>query len=254
MPWPVVTAALILALVGLLDDWLTISAAPRLAAQVLTGAMLGLDLGGVPLALLGAVLMPVVVNIVNFMDGINGITALTLTVWAGTAIYAGLANDVPAVAFTGALTLGSALGFLPWNAPRARMFLGDVGSYLFGALAAGGVLVGVTNEVPIVLLTAPLVLYVADTGITLARRALRGAPLMEAHREHVYQRLVSDCAVPHISVSAALALLALVCVTAWASPFSWLGLTATTLIIILYINSVALLRRFRTSTPSQAGR
>ncbi|MEE6296970.1 hypothetical protein [Georgenia wangjunii] len=194
-------AALTLALVGFADDQLTLAVRPRLASQAAAGAVLGLILGGMVWALLGGILMPTVVNVVNFMDGINGITALSLAVWAGTAVYVGVANETPALALVGALTAGSTIAFLPWNAPRAQMFLGDVGSYLFGALATGGILVGATSEVPLKLLLAPLALYAADTGFTLIRRMLRGAPLTAAHREHIYQTLVHNRGLSHSAVA-----------------------------------------------------
>jgi UDP-GlcNAc:undecaprenyl-phosphate/decaprenyl-phosphate GlcNAc-1-phosphate transferase len=82
-----------------------------------------------------------------------------------------------------------ALAFLPWNAVRARVFLGDAGSYGLGValavLAAYSVICGIPLEAAL----APLALYLADTGWTLQRRIRAGERFLEAHRTHTYQRL-----------------------------------------------------------------
>lgn len=85
---------------------------------------------------LGTGLVPVLVNVVNFMDGINGITALTTAVWGMNAVATGVRSDNDHVMLFGAAAGGAALGFLPHNLRRDRMFLGDVGSYVIGATIA----------------------------------------------------------------------------------------------------------------------
>ncbi|ACV06861.1 UDP-N-acetylmuramyl pentapeptide phosphotransferase/UDP-N-acetylglucosamine-1-phosphate transferase [Kytococcus sedentarius DSM 20547] len=203
--WALATAAL--AAVGHLDDQHDLPASTRLGAQLATGALLGAWEGGTAGGALGAVGVPAVVNAVNFMDGINGITGCTAVAWGLSA--AGLGG---VEATQGCLTAGMAAGFLPFNMPRARMFLGDVGSYLFGASMAVTALQAflraedgerVRRLLPA---AAPLTLYLADTGTTLVRRARRGEPLFEAHREHAYQRLVSDAGLAHWKVSTAVGL------------------------------------------------
>jgi UDP-N-acetylmuramyl pentapeptide phosphotransferase/UDP-N-acetylglucosamine-1-phosphate transferase len=89
----------------------------------------------------------------------------------------------------GAAVAAGGLAFLPWNARRAQVFLGDVGSYALGGalalLAAAAVLRGLPPEAAL----GPLVLYLADTGWTLQRRIRAGEPVLRAHRTHAYQRL-----------------------------------------------------------------
>src|SRR5207248_1189863 len=69
------------------------------------------------------------VNAFNFMDGIDGISVAQAAV-AGAALYlVGRGEHVPALATAAAILAGAALGFAPLNVPRARLFLGDVGSY-----------------------------------------------------------------------------------------------------------------------------
>lgn len=134
-------------------------------------------------------------NAFNFMDGINGLAgAQALVSGAGVAIVAHLvdAADLRNIAFAGAILAGAALGFLPHNFPRARVFMGDVGSVPIGFVSAGLAVVlarkaGLWLIVPLVLLHAN---YILDTSITLIRRILRGEKWYLPHREHFYQRLV----------------------------------------------------------------
>jgi UDP-N-acetylmuramyl pentapeptide phosphotransferase/UDP-N-acetylglucosamine-1-phosphate transferase len=86
---------------------------------------------------------------------------------------------------------GSSMGFLPFNFPRARVFLGDSGSYFLGSMIAIAVLVALEAGAPLPAVAAPLVLYLADTSVTLLRRVRRGERWWEPHREHVYQRLAN---------------------------------------------------------------
>lgn len=230
VPWSAVAPAVILALIGLADDRASLSAGLRLAGQALAGCLLGLAVGGGWFVLAGALLAPLVVNVVNFMDGINGITGLSAAAWGLTAWVVAVGAAIPALAVIGAVTAGSALGFLPWNAPTARVFLGDVGSYLFGGLVAAGLMVGWSSGAPPLVLAAPLALYVADTGVVLLRRLLRGDPLMQAHREHVYQRLVSTSGLPHLTVASLVAVLALLVTVTWAST-PWYAASAVTVLV-----------------------
>lgn len=208
-PWGAVGAALALGVVGLVDDRRGLRPVPRLAAQCLTGAVagaaIGVDLGlgaryAVVLAAVGAAVMVLSVNVVNFMDGINGITALTVIVWGGTMAWAGTAYDLTTVRVAGLLALGAALGFLPFNAPRARLFLGDAGSYGFGALIGTTSLYAVAHHVPWFVVFAPMTPYLVDVLVTLGKRALAHRPLLDAHREHLYQRL-TDTRLGHSAVA-----------------------------------------------------
>lgn len=260
VPWPALVSAFALALVGFLDDRTHLPASPRLLAQVVAGAALGAVIGGPGLALLGAVVMPVIVNAVNFMDGINGITALSLAGWGVLAAVAATSSGQGALATIGVLTATAALGFLPWNAPRARLFLGDVGSYLFGALAAGGILLGAHASVGTgFLVAAPLLVYLTDTGLVLVRRVLTGRPVFQAHREHTYQRLVTEAQLPHLLVAAWTASIAMAVALVWQMKgMSWTTVTATITLLGAYIVSPRAMgagsrpasRRSREATPA----
>jgi len=131
------------------------------------------------------------INLFNFMDGIDGISGVqSTTICLGAIIVGYLVPDLDEYAPYAAVLLGASVGFLIWNWPPAKVFLGDVGSaplgFLLGwillSLAAGGQWAGA------------LVLpgyYLADATITLVRRAVRGEKVWQAHRDHFYQRAVS---------------------------------------------------------------
>ena len=128
------------------------------------------------------------VNLVNFMDGIDWITvAETVPLAAALALF-GLMGALPGGAALIALALcGAMIGFAPYNKPAARVFLGDVGSLPIGLLLAWMlVLLAGRGHVAAALLL-PLY-YVADATITLLRRLAKSERVLEAHRSHFYQR------------------------------------------------------------------
>jgi UDP-N-acetylmuramyl pentapeptide phosphotransferase/UDP-N-acetylglucosamine-1-phosphate transferase len=130
------------------------------------------------------------VNAFNFMDGINGISCAE-TIVAGVAfgLIARREHQLGLQAAAFALVAGS-IGFAPFNFPAARVFLGDVGSYFAGVWLAVLVVIGLRSSIPAEAMMAPVALYVADTGVTLARRVHRHEAWHQAHRQHTYQRLV----------------------------------------------------------------
>jgi UDP-GlcNAc:undecaprenyl-phosphate/decaprenyl-phosphate GlcNAc-1-phosphate transferase len=139
-------------------------------------------------AAVAAVWVAGVVNAFNFMDGVNGISAAHALIGGVAYGCLGAWHTDPFLITAGAAVAAVALAFLPWNAVRARVFLGDVGSYGLGAalavLAAYAVLHGVPAEAAI----APLALYLADTAWTLQRRIRAGERWLKPHRTHTYQR------------------------------------------------------------------
>jgi UDP-GlcNAc:undecaprenyl-phosphate GlcNAc-1-phosphate transferase len=186
------------AAIGFADDLRGLPVIARLgmqaAASVLAAAVLAWRLGSpVAAAGLAALLIAVwiigFVNAFNFMDGINGISAAHALVGGLAYACLGAWRHEFFLVGTGTAVAAGAVAFLPWNAVRARVFLGDVGSYGLGAalavLAASAVIDGVPVEASI----APLALYLADTAWTLQRRIRAGEPWLEPHRTHTYQRL-----------------------------------------------------------------
>ena len=195
-----VTAGL-LGVLGLVDDLKGLAAFVRLPAQMLVAAiaaiwltqrMTGSDAWHALFGF-GVVLWIVAyVNGFNFMDGINGISSAQ-TMVSGTAwLILGAWKDVPLLALLGAVAFGAGGGFLPFNFPKARVFLGDVGSYFLGAWLAVTAVIGLRARLHPEAVLAPLALYSADTASTIIRRAIRHERIWEPHRDHVYQRLCTS--------------------------------------------------------------
>ena len=184
-------------LLGLADDLRGLSALSRLAVAAAGAAgvatLLVLRLPLPPLALAAAAVAAAVwlvgfVNAFNFMDGVNGISgAHALIGGVAYACLAGWRQDGFGVAAGLALAAG-ACAFLPWNAGRARVFLGDVGSYSIGAALAVLAVRLIIDGAPVEAVGGPVALYLADVAWTLQRRVRGGERWLEAHRTHVYQR------------------------------------------------------------------
>lgn len=189
-------AVLGLAAVGLADDVSGhVPALARLGAQLVAGGALGTGPG----AAFASVGTTGIVNVVNFMDGINGISGGAGAVWGANALTLA-AKPTDELAILGALVLGGSLGFLPHNAPRARFFLGDLGSYSLGAAMAAGVF-SRRRLADQWCVASPLLLYGLDAAHALIHRVRTRQALGVAHRDHVYQRLV-DSGIPHAKVAA----------------------------------------------------
>jgi UDP-GlcNAc:undecaprenyl-phosphate/decaprenyl-phosphate GlcNAc-1-phosphate transferase len=250
-------AALVIAVVGLgalgfLEDVRGLPVRIRLLGQA--GVPLLVVAVGVlrhevdPLLAAVAVLVGVfVVNAANFMDGVNGISGGHGILAGGYFSVLGLQLGRVDLALAGLAVAGAFAGFLPWNVPRARVFLGDVGSYALGAaLWALGLWALVLGASPLVVV-APVAIYAVDVLATLVSRGRRGAPLTEAHHEHTYQR-VQELTGRH-SASALTAIAAsLACcaggVLARASGSAWaVPLVVDTLASLAYLASPTLVRR-----------
>lgn len=252
LPWPAVVAVGVVSLVGAIDDRHSLPAIPRLMIQGCVGTALGAIIAGELGAIVGAVLAPLLVNVVNFMDGINGITAVTATVWGVVAILLGHYYDAQPVMALGAVSLGTALGFLPWNVPIARLFLGDVGSYFFGMMVAASTLVSLNTSVPLHLLLAPLALQILDVILTLVRRAHHGAVLFQAHREHIYQRLLRISKRSHLSVTGLLGFGSVLVTVGVAASMhvDALFLVLPVLVAITYVSAPVIAQRLNERGPS----
>lgn len=188
--WLVAAGLTLVAGIGWLDDHRPLPAWPRLGVHALGALLLAvaLQLGGAgaPACVAGFVLTLGLVNAWNFMDGINGLAASqALLCGIAFALLPGFPTPALAIALVGAC-----LGFLPFNFPRARLFLGDVGSTSLGYMVAALVAIGFTStpvsEWPSLLL-APMVI-VADSSLTLLWRMRRGDRWWHAHAEHAFQR------------------------------------------------------------------
>lgn len=182
------------------------------------------------------------VNAFNFMDGINGISAGQVVVVAGQVTVAALLWEERGLATAGLIIAASALAFVPFNFPKARMFLGDVGSYLLGGLVAGLVIAAVAAGIPVDAAATGAALYAGDTFVTLVRRVRRGKAWHEAHREHVYQRL-ADLGLSHVAVTSLVTILSAICAAlgiAAAQRAGLLRLGMNGVVVVVVISYVAL--------------
>lgn len=220
----VVSGVVLVAGAGYVDDHRPLSPWWRLAAHVLAGVLLAVGLaasGAAPwVAMLALAAVPVMVNVWNFMDGINGLAASQAALAAlGFAL---MSASAPAALLALAL-VAACLGFLPFNFPRARIFLGDVGSGMLGfALAVLACLLlqeappqGGPGLLPLVFL--PFSAFLIDAALTLAWRIVRGERWWTPHVDHAYQRLAARSG-SHVPVTLAYGAWSTVAmVVAWVS-------------------------------------
>ncbi|CAH0064209.1 MraY family glycosyltransferase [Stenotrophomonas geniculata] len=197
--WPEARPSLLVASLGLAlvagigwwDDHRPLPAMRRLMVHFIAAALLAALVkvhgGSWLLAVLVLLFTASLINIWNFMDGINGIAASQAIV-----VALGLAPLLPWPYSLAAVALGLAcLGFLPFNFPRARIFMGDVGSGALGyAVAAVLALASVKTDIHWMLLLVSASPFLVDAGFTLLARIISGQRWMEPHTQHVYQRAV----------------------------------------------------------------
>jgi UDP-GlcNAc:undecaprenyl-phosphate GlcNAc-1-phosphate transferase len=224
-PLGLVMAAVVILAVGTLDDLRDVSAPAKLAGQVLAGSVLAL--AGVTmfyfripfadffvlapdLAFLVTVLWVVgMANAVNFIDGLDGLAAGIIAIAAGALfIYATRLSDAGLLEADNmaplivAIACGLCVGFLPHNFSPAKVFMGDGGAMLLGLLmAAATISVGGRTAdqfsgqtyfffapllIPFFILGVPIL----DTGFAIVRRAVRGASVSQADKEHLHHRLM----------------------------------------------------------------
>ena len=220
---------------------------PQLAGQV-TGQGAGSALMYGVLALATALAMLWLVNLYNFMDGIDGIAASQCLLAAATAALLSLdggAGDYPLFCL---LLAASQLGFLVWNWPPARLFMGDAGSIPTGFLLAGLALLGsVEGRLGISCWLVLLAIFITDASWTLLWRIATRQPFTRAHRLHAYQRLSMHWG-SHLRVD--LLLGAIFC--GWLLPLAWLTQSypnyAVLLVILAYLPLLAGMAKTRPLT------
>jgi Fuc2NAc and GlcNAc transferase len=227
-------AFLLIAVTGLADDFLRLPVLVRLIMQCLAAGIVVYHSGGVerlplpePLNVsLGALAVPValiwlvgVTNIYNFLDGMDGFAALQGCI---VGLAAAMLDNGGPMAAAGLAISGACLGFLPYNWHPAKVFMGDAGSLTLGfAFATMPFLLDATPRTSAVFSIAIcLWFFLADGSYTMFRRLLRGERPWEAHRCHLYQRLLqTGMRHDHVTstVMSAAAVLAILAVIAYRS-------------------------------------
>ena len=132
------------------------------------------------------------VNLVNFMDGLDLMTAAEAVPVSAAVVLLGWLGDMPASTTVVAAALcGALLGFVPFNRPVAKIFLGDVGSLPIGLLLGWCLLQLAWHQQFAAAVLLPLY-YLADATVTLFRRMIRREPFWAAHRSHHYQQATDN--------------------------------------------------------------
>jgi len=201
-----VLPVLAVSLSGLADDRMELSAGVRLLIQISAGCVLvyGLDFWYSPIWILmfWVFFITGTANCTNFMDGINGIAALTgIAAFFLLAFYlqlTGRLDDYTRVSLCVAVAL---MGFLPFNFPRARVFMGDTGSLLIGFMFGGLVCRFSGSLHEFFILASFFFPFYSDELTTMAVRIKKGENLLTAHRRHLYQILVNEAGFSHFRVA-----------------------------------------------------
>jgi Fuc2NAc and GlcNAc transferase len=244
-----VGGGVVVAMVGFLDDHQGVSPGLRLAAHfgaafwalVWLGGVPPLRIGGHLIALgwggylLGAAGIVWTLNLFNFMDGIDGIAAseaiiiacggATLALIKGhlgagsdtlQTLMSGTADAVPV---TGVILAAACLGFLLWNWPPAKIFMGDVGSGYLGYVIAVLALAAAKHN-PVALWEWWILggVFFVDATATLLRRLLRGERVYEAHRSHAYQWIARRWG-GHLPATLSVVAVNLL----WLCPWAWVA-------------------------------
>ncbi len=255
----VTSIAVVLGILSWIDDLKGLSALLRLVAHLAAAGLAirfapfqGLIFQGfldTPMDTLFAVIIWVwFINLFNFMDGIDGISGVqSATVCLGVIIIGYLVPGLDVYAPYAAVLLGVSAGFLIWNWPPAKVFLGDVGSAPLGFLLGWMLLSLAASGQWVAALVLPGY-YLADATITLIRRAVRGEKVWQAHREHFYQRAVAS-GLSHGRVTCAVMICGLLLVgIASVGAAGYPGFSVTAAIVVV----LGLLHFLRTSGSHQA--
>lgn len=198
---------LALGTVGWIDDTKGSLPGIRIAVQITVACWTLYMLGGLPeirlgtetyvigrtgyiLGVLGIVWS---INLYNFMDGIDGFAGSQAVIIFATVSILSLYRGNSSLAAVAAILAAACVGFLIWNWPPAKIFMGDVGSGAIGYLVCGLAISSENNRsVPLFVFAILGAIFIADATVTLVRRVRRGARTIEAHRDHTYQRLAQS--------------------------------------------------------------
>src|ERR671914_177204 len=206
----VLLGAAIATVVGAVDDFRGLSPPPKLAGQLLAAAMppvfgvwidhftfpflgvVDLPAGvGVPLSMLFIV---AVMNMVNFLDGLDGLAAGVCAISGSTYAVLALSLGRADAAILSAIVAGSCLGFLRHNFFPARIFMGDSGALCLGFILASVSIQGLLKTASTVVLVLPLLILavpILDTSFVVAKRLKHGQPIYSADRSHLHHRFLN---------------------------------------------------------------
>ena len=221
----------VIGLIGFIDDILSLPSLLRLCLYFATACWL--VVGFAPLQpeqsgmvlfqvwgvmLVNALVITWFINLFNFMDGINGLAGFEFA-FVVAAVFLLMDIEVDAVSGLFGVAVGAVMGFLYWNFPSGKVFLGDVGSTFLAALLAWFMLYSVNNDhLSLWVWVILLAVFVTDASYTLIVRMVRRQPWLSAHRSHAYQ-ILSRRLNSHTRVT----LIVLALNVCWLLPLAWLA-------------------------------
>jgi UDP-GlcNAc:undecaprenyl-phosphate GlcNAc-1-phosphate transferase len=249
--------AVSLGLIGLVDDIRNLSPWPRFVAQSVTGLLTAIllistDTVGTPTesilvdALITIIWIVGVTNSINFFDNLDGGASGTIALTSIALLFLALQGEQYLIASMAAVLAGATLGFLVWNKPPARIYMGDAGALFLGLLIASLVVRLDTNpinnfatfSIPILLLAVPIM----DTTVAVLSRIKKGISPFQGGRDHLSHRLMRSGLTKRAAVLTlwamsayygALAIIlsnapfqlegmiSLICAVSWLLQFSW---------------------------------
>jgi UDP-GlcNAc:undecaprenyl-phosphate GlcNAc-1-phosphate transferase len=205
--WAIVATSLAMFALGLWDDLFTLGARRKLIGQVAiatAACFLGIEINKFQIPFtshiidLGVWSWPVTVfwlvaltNLINLIDGVDGLAGGICLMLMILLVYVG--GGTGDLSFIAAGMAGALLGFLWFNFPPARIYMGDGGAYFLGFLIACKTIAGSQKGTVFAALIAPLfvlALPILDTSLAILRRGARGLPLFRADRGHIHHRLL----------------------------------------------------------------
>lgn len=199
-----VACSFLMAIVGVADDYFNLRNSVRFVTQIIIAGLF-LAVNGVPETLslapltlhFGLFAWPLCllfivwsVNLFNFMDGLDAFASMeAIVIFSVLGALGVFAGGTP-FAILMLILAASMVGFLKWNFPPAKIFMGDGGSYFLGFIIAGAALVSNSRlDIPFMVPVMLYSLFWFDATVTLFRRLLAGEKWYSAHKSHAYQRL-----------------------------------------------------------------
>lgn len=207
--WPIILTNLLIFSVGFADDLRPLGAKVKLVGQIGAACILyalGISIDnlsnpfgdgqivlgwwGLPITLLWLISIPNIINLIDGMDGLATGFGLFLSL---TLAFIGHFAKMPDVVLISVVMSGALMGFLVFNLPPARIFLGDGGAYLIGFFVASVSLLSSNKGTIIASLLVVIIALgvpILDTLFAIIRRVLRGVPIFRADAQHIHHRLM----------------------------------------------------------------
>jgi UDP-GlcNAc:undecaprenyl-phosphate GlcNAc-1-phosphate transferase len=207
-----ITASLLIAVSGLIDDKKGLSPKLKLVFQILAGVLL--VIGGVriefftnpfdisdALVILNVLSVPVTIfwvcgitNTINLIDGLDGLAAGVSLICAVSMFFITYQMGRTEVSLVCALVAGACLGFLPFNFNPAKIFMGDTGALYLGFMLSYISITGFLKQAALLMIFVPVLIMgvpVFDTAFAMVRRKLSGKSMVEADKGHLHHRLLA---------------------------------------------------------------